>query len=54
MRRPQYLLRVHMIDYQKRIIFAVGPLIGLLLLGWLTYKLLQSKWLRSWRTGSIQ
>jgi len=34
MERPQYLLRVHMIDYQKLVLSIAGPLIGLLLLGW--------------------
>jgi hypothetical protein len=48
MRRPQYLLRVHMIDYQKIVLSVVGPLIGVLLLAWLVYKLARSKWLRSW------
>ena len=48
MRRPQYLLRVHMIDYQKIVLSVVGPLIGVLLLAWLVYKLARSKWLRNW------
>ena len=54
MRRPQYLLRVQMTDYQKLVRSVVGPLIGLLLLAWLTYKLLRSKWLQRWRTGSTR
>jgi hypothetical protein len=54
MRRPQYLLRVQMTDYQKLVRSAVGPLIGLLLLAWLTYKLLRSKWLQRWRAGSTR
>jgi hypothetical protein len=54
MRRPQYLLRVHMIDYQKLMRSVAAPLIGVLLFAWLVYKLLRSKWLQSWRTGSIQ
>jgi len=54
MRRPQYLLRVHMTDYQKLVRSAVGPLIGLLLFAWLAYKLVRSKWLQSWRAGSTQ
>ena len=48
MRRPQYLLRVHMVDYQKIVLSVAGPLIGVLLLAWLLYKLARSKWLRSW------
>jgi hypothetical protein len=47
MRRPQYLLRVQMIDYQKLVRSVVAPLIGLLLLAGLGYKLLRSKWLRN-------
>jgi len=54
MRRPQYLLRVHMIDYQKLMRSVGVPLIGLLLAAWLAYKLIGSKWLQSWRTGSAQ
>ena len=54
MRRPQYLLRVHMIDY-RQLARSVGvPLIGLLLAAWLGYKLVRSKWLQSWRTGNTQ
>jgi hypothetical protein len=48
LRRPQYLLRVHMIDYQKLVRSMVAPLIGVLLLAGLGYKLVRSKWLRSW------
>ena len=48
MRRPQYLLRVHMIDYQKLVRSVAVPLIGVLLLALLLYKLIRSKWLRSW------
>ena len=54
MRRPQYLLRVHMTDYQKLVRTVAVPLLGVLLVAWLGYKLLRSKWLRNWRTGSIQ
>ena len=54
MKRPQYLLRVHMTDYQKLVRTVVIPLLGVLLLAWLGYKLIRSKWLRGWRTGSIQ
>ena len=52
LRRPQYLLRVHMIDYQKLVLSIAGPLIGVLLFAWLLYKLLRSKWLRSWWTAA--
>jgi hypothetical protein len=48
MRRPQYLLRVHMIDYKKLVLSIAGPLIGVLLFIWLVYKLIRSKWLRRW------
>ncbi|HEX7094196.1 MAG TPA: hypothetical protein VF205_11035 [Nitrospiraceae bacterium] len=54
MRRPQYLLRVHMIDYQKLMGFVAAPLIGVLLFALLAYKLIRSKWLQSWRMGSTQ
>ena len=52
LKRPQYLLRVHMVDYQKLVLSIAGPLIGLLLVGWLLYKLIRSKWLRGWRTAT--
>ena len=52
MKRPQYLLRVHMIDYQKLVLSIAGPLVGVLLLAWLLYKLIRSKWLRSWWTAA--
>jgi len=48
LRRPQYLLRVHMIDYQKLVRSVAAPLIGVLLLALLLYKLVRSKWVRSW------
>ena len=47
MRRPQYLLRVHMIDYQKLVRTVAVPLLGVLLVAWLGYKLIRSKWLRN-------
>jgi hypothetical protein len=48
MRRPQYLLRVHMTDYQK-LLRSVGiPLFGVLLAAWLVYKFVRSKWVRNW------
>ncbi|MGH7182297.1 MAG: hypothetical protein ACREJN_10010 [Nitrospiraceae bacterium] len=49
-RRPQYLLRVHMIDYPKLVITYAVPVIGVLLFAWLVYKLVRSKWLRKWWT----
>jgi hypothetical protein len=45
--RYQYLLRVQMIDYQKLVSSVVVPLLGLLLMAWLGYKLVRSKWLRN-------
>jgi hypothetical protein len=48
MKRPQYLLRVHMTDYQKLVRTVALPLLGVLLVGWLGYKFVRSKWLRSW------
>jgi hypothetical protein len=48
MRRPQYLLRVHMTDYQKLARAVGAPLFGMLLAAWLGYKLVRSKWVRKW------
>jgi len=48
LRRPQYLLRVHMVDYQKLVLSIAGPVIGLLFAGWLAYKLMRSKWAQRW------
>ena len=50
MKRPQYLLRVHMIDYQKLVQTTVVPALGVLLAAWLLYKLIRSRWLRNWWT----
>jgi hypothetical protein len=50
MKRPQYLLRVHMIDYQKLVQTTVVPVLGVLLAIWLLYKLIRSRWLRNWWT----
>jgi hypothetical protein len=47
MRRPQYLLRVHMTDYQKLVQTVAIPLLGVLFVAWLGYKLIRSKWLRN-------
>ena len=52
MKRPQYLLRVHMIDYQKLVMSIGGPLVGVLLFAWLVYKIIRSKWLRRWWTAA--
>lgn len=53
LKRPQYLLRVHMIDYQKLVLSFAGPLIGVLLVAWLVYKLIRSRWLqRFWAAPS--
>ena len=50
MKRPQYLLRVHMTDYQKLVRTVAIPLLGLLLVAWLGYKLIRSTWMRNWWT----
>ena len=50
MKRPQYLLRVQMTDYQKLVQTLAAPLFGVLLVAWLGYKLLRSTWLRNWWT----
>jgi hypothetical protein len=47
MKRPQYLLRVHMTDYQKLVRTVIIPLLGVLLVAWFGYKLIRSKWLRN-------
>ena len=52
LRRPQYLLRVHMVDYQKLALSITGPLVGLLLVGWLAYQLIRSKWVPRWWTAA--
>ncbi len=51
MKRPQYLLRVQMTDYQKLVQTLAVPLFGMLLVAWLGYKLLRSTWLRHWWAG---
>jgi hypothetical protein len=43
-----------MIDYQQLVRSVGVPLIGVLLAALLAYKLVRSKWLQSWRTGSAQ
>jgi hypothetical protein len=47
MKRPQYLLRVHMTDYQKLVQTVAVLLLGVLFVAWLGYKLIRSKWLRN-------
>jgi hypothetical protein len=49
--RYQYPLRVQMINYANIFRTAVGPLIGLLLLSLLAYKLLKSKRVQRWRAS---
>jgi hypothetical protein len=49
--RYQYPLRVQMINYAEIFRAAVGPLIGLLLLGVLGYKLMKSRRLQRWRSS---
>lgn len=48
MKRPQYLLRVHMVDYQKLVQSQIVPALAVLVGGWLLYKLLRSKRVRNW------
>jgi hypothetical protein len=48
MRRPQYLLRVHMIDYQKLMRTMTVPAIAVLIVALIGYLLIRSKWLRNW------
>ena len=50
MKRPQYLLRLQMTDYQKLVQTLAVPLFGMLLVAWLGYKLFRSTWLRNWWT----
>ena len=49
--RYQYPLRVQMINYGNIFRAAVGPLIGLLLLALLAYKLMKSKRVQRWRSS---
>ena len=51
LKRPQYRLRVHMIDYQKLALSIAGPLIGVLLSVWVVYKLIRSRWLQRFWTA---
>jgi len=45
-----YRLRVQMINYANIFRTAVGPLIGLLVLALLLYKLMKSKRMQRWRS----
>ena len=47
--RYQYPLRVQMINYAKTFREAVWPLIGMLVLTFLAYKIMQSKRVQAWR-----
>ena len=49
--RYQYPLRVQMINYAEIFRAAVGPLIGLLLLAVLGYKLMKSRRVQRWRSS---
>ena len=48
MKRPQYLLRVNMIDYQKLMRTMTVPAIIVLVVALIGYILIRSKWLRNW------
>jgi len=48
MKRPQYLLRVNMIDYQKLMRSMTVPAIIVLVVALIGYILIRSKWLRNW------
>jgi len=48
MKRPQYLLRVSMVDYQKLMRSMTGPAIIVLAVALIGYILIRSKWLRNW------
>ncbi len=47
----QYRLRVEMVDYMKLLRASIAPVMGLLLLAWLIYKIKPLKRLRKWRTA---
>jgi len=51
LKRPQYRLRVHMIDYQKLALSIAGPLIGVLLSAWVVFTLIRSRWLQRFWTA---
>lgn len=46
----QYPLRVQMVNYAKTFRSAIGPLIGILLLSLLVYKLMQTSRMKRWRS----
>jgi hypothetical protein len=52
LKRPQYLLRVHMVDYQKLALSLAWPLIGGLVFVWIAYKLIRSEWVQRWWTAT--
>ena len=52
LKRPQYLLRVHMVNYQKLALSIAGPLIGGLFVVWLAYRFVRSNWMRRWWTAT--
>lgn len=50
----QYLLRVEMIDYGNVFRAAVGPVVGLLIILLIAYKVLKSKRFRRWKAAKRQ
>ncbi len=48
MKRPQYLLRVNMVDYQKLMRTMTAPAMVVLAVALIGYILIRSKWLRNW------
>lgn len=46
-----YRLRVEMVDYMKLLRASIAPMMGLLILAWLIYKLKPLKRLRKWRAA---
>ncbi|MDZ4854466.1 MAG: hypothetical protein SGJ26_06385 [Nitrospirota bacterium] len=48
MKRPQYLLRVNMVDYQKLMRTMTVPAMVVLAVALIGYILIRSKWLRNW------
>jgi len=49
--RYQYPLRVELVNYAKTFRAAIGPLIAVLLLSLLGYKVMQSKRVKQWRAS---
>jgi hypothetical protein len=50
LKRPQYLLRVHMTDYQQLVRTMAVPVLGLLFATWLGSRVIRSARLRNWWT----